>query len=172
MKCNKCGKEVSGEGKLCVECTTNINNAKPASCPNCGFPNKDQRSDCYKCGYTFKPGETARKNINPSINSQQEGLFESLFSFERMLSIKIIKIVYFLGLIGIAISAIIAFISLSSGRQNIYGQQQGGSYLLSVAVAAGILVIGTLVWRIICEGLIVIFSINDKLADIKELLKK
>jgi len=101
-----------------------------------------------------------------NFDTQSEG-FESLFSFERMLSIKIIKIVYFLGLIGIVLSsAIIAIVSLSSG------QQHGGSPLLGLAYAAGILVLGTLVWRVVCEFLIVIFSINDKLTDIKELLKK
>ena len=136
-------------------------------CETCGKETYDGAKLCHHCGHSIKEGTPSR-----IINASHNDGFANLFSFERMLSIKIIKIVYILGLIGIVISAIIAFISLSSGRQNIYGQQQGGSPLLGFAAWAGILVIGTLVWRVFCEGLIVIFSINDKLADIKELLKK
>ena len=83
------------------------------------------------------------------------------WSFDKMVSGNLITILYVLGLIAIIISGIILIINGSNSRY-------GGEMLIVIGV--GIITIGNLLWRIICEGMIVIFKIFEKLNQIEKKL--
>ena len=76
-------------------------------------------------------------------------------SFEKMISTTIIRIIYILGVIALVIGGIA-------------GIAQGDE---AVLIGLGVIIIGNLVWRVICEGWIILFSIHDLLASINENFK-
>ncbi|MFN4096485.1 MAG: DUF4282 domain-containing protein [Sphingomonas sp.] len=93
--------------------------------------------------------------------------FGDLFQFERMVAPTVLKIVYWLGLAGVVIWFLIAL--LAGVRMLEYNAAAG---LGSVLIAFLGLLFGTLIWRIVIEIYMVIFSINDRLGEIRDSLKK
>lgn len=96
---------------------------------------------------------TPRSGVRGS--NQTPSTFGSYFSFQKLVTTGIIRFFYFIGFLGITIASIVAM------------TQGEGEY-----ISAGILgiTVGNIVWRIICENLIVIFDIHDILASIEEKL--
>ena len=84
------------------------------------------------------------------------------FSFQKLITTTIVKAVYFLGFIILSTLSItlIVWAGLRRHDANI-GRQLGWRY---VAVGAAGLIIGNIVWRVICEFWMVLFSINDQLS--------
>jgi len=70
--------------------------------------------------------------------------------FKTMVSSVLIKILYALGVIVITIYGIISLFS--------------GSFLEGL----GSIIFGNLFWRLLCEGIIVVFSIHDELVSINQ----
>ena len=70
------------------------------------------------------------------------------FSFKKMLSGLLIKLIHFIGFLSISIYGVYEIIN--------------GSIIRGILI----IVVGNIFWRITCEGLIVIFSIHDRLASI------
>ena len=73
--------------------------------------------------------------------------------FKTMVSSILIKILYALGVIVITIYGIISLF--------------GDSFLAGL----GMIIFGNLFWRLICEGIIVIFSIHDEVVAINQKTK-
>jgi len=83
------------------------------------------------------------------------------FSFERMISKTVVKVIYFLGFLilsSLSISLMV-WAGLRLNNANI-GREPGWRYVI-YGVAA--LIFGNLAWRVICEFWMVLFSINDHL---------
>lgn len=87
----------------------------------------------------------------------------SLLNFDKFVAPTLIKIVYWLGIVGIVLGMLV---SMAGALQMMsYNAATGlGSILIAVIGAA----VGLLVWRVICELWIVIFSINDRLGVLVE----
>jgi hypothetical protein len=98
--------------------------------------------------------------------------FKDFFSFERMITPVIIKIIFWVGLIGSGIVGIVSFFSLLIGgiSRGGFGQILGGFFLGLVAAVASF-ALGALITRIYAELLILFFRINETLTDIKNLLQ-
>ena len=90
-----------------------------------------------------------------------------LFSFEKNLSLTLVRIVYFLGLCGIALAAIMAAFGAMGVMRYSF---MGGLGTLLTAVLGGSIAI--LVWRVVCELWMVIFGIYDRLGQIREALAR
>jgi len=97
---------------------------------------------------------------------------KKFLSFEQMITPVIIKVVFYIGLVGSAIGGIVFFFSMLIG-----GFQDGGfgsilgRFLIGL-VGGGLMVfLGALVTRIYSELLILVFRINETLTDIKDVLK-
>jgi uncharacterized membrane protein (UPF0136 family) len=73
----------------------------------------------------------------------------------------IVKWVYAIGMIAITIGGIVTMF-----RRNDYYESGGGFWM-----GLGIIVVGNLLWRVACEGIILIFSIHDILASIERKIK-
>lgn len=90
-------------------------------------------------------------------------MLASFFNFDKFIAPMLIKIVYWLGIVGIVLGALV---SMAGGLQMMsYSPATAlGGILIAVIGAA----VGLLVWRVVCELWIVIFSINDRLGVIVE----
>ncbi|MCC5836072.1 MAG: DUF4282 domain-containing protein [Opitutales bacterium] len=84
-------------------------------------------------------------------------------SFDHMITPAIIQILFW---IGIAISVIAGLGSIIAGLSATYG---GGNMVLTGLIT---LIIGPIVTRVYCELIIILFSINDNLKDIRKQLSK
>ena len=99
--------------------------------------------------------------------------FKSFLSFERMITPIIIKILFYIGLIGSLVGGIAVFFSGVIG-----GFTEGGFFAILIGLVLGLLggvltfFIGALLTRIYAELLILVFRINESLTDIKTLLQE
>ena len=98
---------------------------------------------------------------------------KSFLSFERMITPIIIKILFWIGLIGSLVGGIAVFFSAVIG-----GIADGRPGPIILGLLGGLLggaitmVLGILVTRIYAELLILVFRINETLTDIKTLLQE
>jgi hypothetical protein len=86
------------------------------------------------------------------------------FSFHKMIATPFLKTVYFLGFIALTVAgigfAVWSGMGLHSGT---LPTRVGVNY---IAIGAGILIVGNLAWRVICETWILLFNIHALLASI------
>lgn len=86
----------------------------------------------------------------------------NLLSFNKMISEQIIKIVYYIGLIGIALAFLgKLYLSLTSGL---------GSFIPILAGSIVAAILSVLLWRVFCESIIILFRMYSRLGDINETL--
>lgn len=97
--------------------------------------------------------------------------FKNFLSFERMVTPIIIKILFWIGLIGSLIGGIVFF--FSTAFVNIANKGIGEilwGFFLGAIGGLLIILLGSLTARIYAELLILVFRINETLTDIKTLL--
>jgi hypothetical protein len=135
-------------------------------CPKCRLENPANAMWC-DCGYDFSAGkvdEVRRLATSRQQNEVTGGLADGYFSFEKMISPTLIKVVYVIGMLGIVIAAIYM---ASAGSK----ETEDTAKLLKVVGALLLAVVGNLLWRLICEQVILLFSIHERLASIDRSLK-
>jgi hypothetical protein len=86
-----------------------------------------------------------------------------LLTFERLVTTRIVRSIYFLGLAGLGVFTLLGLLEAFSTMR--YSLSSG---LGHIAITAGLLALGVLVWRIVCECLILWFSIHDRLTEIRD----
>lgn len=89
-----------------------------------------------------------------------EGFVRRFINFDKLIATTLIKILYWIGLVFIALGALAA---LFSGFAQGFGA--GVAALVLVPVGAAVAV---LFWRFLCEVYIVIFGIYDRLGEIRD----
>lgn len=89
-----------------------------------------------------------------------------LLSFEKTLSLTLLRFVYYLGLVGIALAVIVKALG-GIGTMRYSAATGLGAVLLSL-LGGGL---GVLLWRVMCELWMVIFGIYDRLGQIREHLE-
>lgn len=97
---------------------------------------------------------------------------KGFFSFRIMVTSMMLQVIYILGAVGVVMSGLLCF-AVGASAMWVATQDHAGwdspEYLAAVAIAiSGLatIVVGTLVWRVFCEGLIVMFRISDTLTSI------
>jgi len=90
---------------------------------------------------------------------------KDFLNFDNMLTPKLIVILYYLGLIGLAIAAV--FYVLGGGVLAVYTGNflHGVGVILAGAVA---IVVGALWLRVVCELMIVLFKMNEALQEMRK----
>lgn len=89
---------------------------------------------------------------------------KGFFNFDKLIAGTLIKIIYWIGLAGIALWGIVfLFSALAMMTQSVLA---GLGMLIILPV---ILAISVLFWRFLCEIYIVIFRIYERLGDIRDL---
>ena len=89
----------------------------------------------------------------------------SYFSFERMISMAFVKVVYFLGFIAITAAGIA--LAVWAGMQlndATISRSLGWRY---VAFGVGLVSIGNILWRVFCELWVVLFGIHSELVSVR-----
>lgn len=94
-----------------------------------------------------------------------DNFFTRMLGFEHLIGATLIKIVYWLGLIGIALY--ILFGLAAASQMSRYGGSMGGLGLLAVLLGGAF---ALLFWRFMCELWMVVFKIHDRLGDIRDRL--
>lgn len=98
------------------------------------------------------------------------------FSFHRMVSTSIIKAAY---VIGLMLISIVGLAGIGLGTFALIEQLRGeavpnlaiiGQPIVAAVAGAVLLVMGNLLWRLLCEGWILLFSMHELLATIAERL--
>jgi len=99
------------------------------------------------------------ENIAKEIISDREGgIFPSgFFSFRTMITPAIIKGLYVLGAIALIIVGIVI----------LYGKFLMVNSDYELFIGLGIIVLGNILWRLICEGTILMFSVHEILGSIE-----
>ena len=99
--------------------------------------------------------------------------FKDFLSFERMITPIIIKILFYIGLIGSFLGGFAFFFTsaFTGIRFRSFGQILWG-FILGALGGLLIMFLGALVTRIYAELLILVFRINESLTDIKTLLQE
>jgi len=97
---------------------------------------------------------------------------EDFFFFRIMVTSMLLQFIYLLGAVGVVMSGLLCF-TVGASAMWVATQERAGwdspEYLAGVAVAIlglATSVVGTFVWRVFCEGLIVMFRISDTLTSI------
>jgi len=89
-------------------------------------------------------------------------MLQHFLSFDKLIGTKLIKILYFLGLIGIALSGIAG---IFKGFGMMRFSFTGG--LGAIVAALIVTVLGFVFWRFLCEIYMLFFRMSDDLRDIK-----
>ena len=88
------------------------------------------------------------------------------FQFEKMVAPTVLKIVYWLGLVGIGIYLLVAM--FGAVRMMEFDAATGlGTLFLAILGA----LFGALVWRIMIEVYMVLFGIFDRLGEVRDMMK-
>ena len=90
-------------------------------------------------------------------------MFASLMNFDKFVAPSLIKVVYWLGIVGVILGALAAM-AAALGQMGYNAAAGLGGILLALIGA----VVGVLIWRVVCEVWIVLFSINDRLGQLVE----
>jgi hypothetical protein len=88
------------------------------------------------------------------------------FSFDKMITTSFVKVIYFFGFIALTAAglALTTWAGLGLYQANI-SSQIGWRY---VAIGTGTVIVGNLVWRVVCELWIVLFNIHTRLTSIDD----
>lgn len=108
-------------------------------------------------------GEVIPPQLPMKKEERIEGEGGGFFSFRTMVSTSLIKIIYVLGLIGVTIGGIVMIVQ---GTERQYGSRE------QILIGISVILLGNLLWRIVCEGWILLFSVHDILGSIERELKR
>ena len=97
----------------------------------------------------------------PRYIEQDDRPISGFFKFDWMISTSILQFLYVVGLI---IITSVSFYLMLEG----FDQNEG----VSIIIGAVLLILGNILWRIICELWIILFSIHDLLGEITRKLKR
>ncbi|MFQ6127022.1 MAG: DUF4282 domain-containing protein [Candidatus Heimdallarchaeota archaeon] len=86
---------------------------------------------------------------------------KDFFGFRKMVSTAIIKFIYILGVIVLTIGGIVMSFQIP-----------GIPGAVKILIGLGAIILGNLLWRIICEAWILVFSIHDILGSVEKILKE
>lgn len=93
-----------------------------------------------------------------------DGLVSRFLTFDKLIATGLIKALYWIGLILIALGMLAVVISAFSD-----GFLSGLGALILAPIGGAI---GLVIWRFLCEVYLVVFGIYDRLGDIQASLKK
>jgi len=137
--CPKCHEEVEDNFESCWNCQTERGDA-PQTVPSEKAAIEDTSDESY---------------ADNEFEDKENGGF---FSFRTMVSRTLIQIIYILGMIAFSIGGISIIVQAVNSR---YGS--GENFMMGL----GVLILGNLIWRIICEAWILLFNIHDVLVSIE-----
>lgn len=89
--------------------------------------------------------------------------FKDFFDFEKFLTPSLVKIVYWAGLLGIVLVVLSSIFAA-------YGD--GGNLILLLLGGIFLIVGGCILWRVLCEGIILTFKMYDRITEVRDRLPR
>ena len=137
-------------------------------CPQCKTENVPDTLKC-SCGYQLRPvGDRSPLPLAPDA-VDREASNAGFFSFQTFISPLVIKLIYILGVMGIVAASIA--VALMPADQ-ILPDVPFSPKVKSIALSVIILIVGNLLWRLICELWMVLFSVRAALTLMARRLRK
>ena len=106
--------------------------------------------------------------ISPPPTAAQNGvngIFSRFWGFDKLIGSTLIKFLYYAGLVGIGVYALIALFGTLAAAQYNAGLALGG-----ILVALAVAIFGTILWRFTCELWLLFFQIYNRLGEIRDRL--
>lgn len=91
---------------------------------------------------------------------------KDLLTFDKMIATKVMKLIYFVGLVGIVGFGLVSFVGSFRMMSYNFSTGLGATFIALVATALGVLV-----WRVTCELWLLGFNIFDRLGEIRDRVK-
>jgi hypothetical protein len=161
MRCAKCGSELKETSKFCDDCGA-VQAARGPSSGGLAIPG------------AIPVAEAAPPVTAPSTGAAPTGAVRQteggFFSFRKMISPTLIKILYVLGMV--VITAYGVYVTWQAWDVVVRFGQFGDRQVLSLGTGLVVIVVGNLAWRLICEGAILAFSIHEVLVSIERHMKR
>ena len=88
------------------------------------------------------------------------------FSFQKLITPRFVKFIYVVGLMALTAGGIGLAVAAGWGLRSATLPTRLGLYY--IAIGAGVVIVGNLVWRVLCEIWIVLFNIHNLLGVIAE----
>lgn len=92
-----------------------------------------------------------------------DSLISRFLSFDKLMGTSLIKIIYFLGLVGIGLMFLLSIFSALRAFGSSFGAGLGGLVLAPI-----IAVVSILFWRFACELYILLFLLREDVRDIRD----
>lgn len=121
-------------------------------CPQCLAENDVSAMKCSACDHVFAPQRVK--------STQYTSFYAEYFAFRELVTPQLIKVVYIVGACFITAAGLVSILSPETLNEYDVGpilSRLGGVFLLLV---------GNLVWRMMCEGAILLFSLHELLVSI------
>ena len=132
-------------------------------CTKCGTKLEEGNTQCPQCGEAVGTQENNNASAGgvtltlPPVKLPDKSQFRSFLSFDTMITPMIMKVLYVIGSIGIIIAMLIVmfggFSRMTAG--SFFGGLFGGILML-------------VFYRVLCEQMLLFFTINSKLGDIRD----
>lgn len=87
--------------------------------------------------------------------------------FEKMIAVTVVKVLYWFGLAAIIIGGIVSIFGSFSTMGYSFSMGLGQFLLTLIGIA-----VAFILWRVLCELYIVVFSMHDRLGEIRDRLPK
>ena len=87
------------------------------------------------------------------------------FSFQKLITPRFVKVIYVFGLLALTVGGIALAIWAGLGLRSATPDTRMGAYYIAMGI--GIVIVGNLVWRVLCEIWIVLFNIHNLLGSIE-----
>ncbi len=122
-------------------------------CPECLTENDVSATKCSACEHPF-----ASQRVRPVVYTS---FYAGYFAFRELVTPHLIKVVYIVGACFITAAGVISILSpetLSGGYE--------ADPILTRFGGIMVLLVGNLVWRMMCEGAILLFSLHEILVSL------
>ena len=92
---------------------------------------------------------------------------KDFLTFKKMITPVFVQIFFWVGIVFILVAGVLIIVNGSSGSYSRYGYGGVPSWIGFVYI-----ILGPIFWRVVCEGMILIFQIFDSLRRIEQKLDK
>lgn len=121
-------------------------------CPQCLTENDASATTCSVCERTLAP-----QRVKPV---RYTSFYAEYFAFRELVTPQLIKVVYIVGACFITAAGLLSILSPET-----LNEYEAGP-ILSRLGGISVILVGNLVWRMVCEGVILLFSLHELLVSI------
>lgn len=121
-------------------------------CPQCLTENDASATKCSICEHAFAPQQVK--------SARYTSFYAEYFAFRELVTPQLIKTVYIVGACFITAGGLLSILSPET-----LNEYEAGPILTRLG-GIFVLLVGNLVWRMMCEGAILLFSLHELLVSI------